>query len=191
MTSGARTRIALIVLFLVLLTAPLIYKKIALDRTLPNASSQALSRYGLRFTESSKSSGIDFVHHAPTLDSKLSHIMEQVASMGASVSIVDFDRDGWQDIYVVDSSEGGKNALFRNLGNGSFRDVAANVGLADLNTANSGVGMGAVWGDYDNDGYEDVFVYKWGKPELFHNEGGKRFTNATGAAGLPEWANAN
>ena len=192
MTSGARTRTAVTALFLALLAGPWVYKRIALaGRTLPDASNQALSRYGLRFTESAKSSGIDFVHQAPTLDSKLGHIMEQVASMGAAVSIVDFDRDGWQDIYVVNSSEGGKNALFRNLGNGSFRDVAANVGLADVNTGNSGVGMGAVWGDYDNDGYEDVFVYKWGKPELFHNEGGDRFTNATANAGLPEWANAN
>ncbi|MBC7926303.1 MAG: VCBS repeat-containing protein, partial [Bryobacteraceae bacterium] len=192
MNSGPRTRIALIALFLSLLAGPLIYKKFGLaGRVTPNAPNQSLSRYGLQFTESARASGIDFVHRAPTLDSKLSHIMAQVASMGASVSIVDFDRDGWQDIYVINSSVGGKSALFRNLGNGSFSDVAANVGLADLNPSGSGVGMGAVWGDYDNDGYEDLFVYKWGKPELFHNEGGKHFTNATADAGLPAWTNAN
>ncbi len=39
----------------------------------------------------------------------------------------------------------------------------------------TGVSMGAVWGDYDNDGYEDLFLYKWGRPELFHNEGGTIF----------------
>jgi len=50
--------------------------------------------------------------------------------------------------------------------------------------------MGAIWADYDNDGYEDLFVYKWGRPELFHNEGGKGFTSVTEQVGLPEWINA-
>jgi hypothetical protein len=151
----------------------------------------ALQRYGLRFTESAKASGIHFIHRAPTLDGKLSHIMEQVASMGAAVSVVDFDRDGWQDIYAVNSGEGTSNALYRNRGDGTFGDVAAEVGLADLNAAGTGVSMGAVWGDYDNDGYEDVLVYKWGRPELFHNDEGKRFTRVTDEARLPDWANVN
>ena len=51
--------------------------------------------------------------------------------------------------------------------------------------------MGAVWGDYDNDGYEDLFLIKWGKPELFHNDQGHGFTRVTEAAGLPPWINAN
>ena len=51
--------------------------------------------------------------------------------------------------------------------------------------------MGSVWGDYDNDGFEDVIVYKWGRPELFHNDGGKAFTRVTDRAGLPAWANIN
>ena len=51
--------------------------------------------------------------------------------------------------------------------------------------------MGAVWGDYDNDGYEDLFLYKWGRPELFHNDGGRRFTRVSEQAGLPAWVNAN
>ena len=55
----------------------------------------------------------------------------------------------------------------------------------------TGVSTGAVWGDYDNDGFEDVFIYKWGKPELFHNDGGKHFTRVTEQAGLPAWVNAN
>src|SRR3989442_10224240 len=51
--------------------------------------------------------------------------------------------------------------------------------------------MGAVWGDYDNDGYEDLFLYKWGRPELFHNDGGRHFSRVTEHAGLPPWVNAN
>jgi len=51
--------------------------------------------------------------------------------------------------------------------------------------------MGAVWGDYDNDGFEDLFLYKYGRPELFHNDGGQKFTAVSGTAGLPLWVNAN
>src|SRR5437660_885036 len=111
--------------------------------------------------------------------------------MGAAVSIVDFDADGWPDIYVTNSGEGSKNALYRNLGDGTFKDVAGELGIADLNQVGTGVSMGAVWGDYDNDGYDDLFLYKWGRPELFHNDGGRHFTRVTDQAGLPAWVNAN
>ena len=182
------------ILFVTLLCAPLIYKRIVahgIQATAGGASYSALSRYGVSFRESAKESGIVFKHSSPHLDSKLNHIMPQVASMGAAVSVVDFDRDGWADIYVTNSGEGSKNALYRNLGNGKFVDVASEVGLADLNEPGTGVSMGAVWGDYDNDGYEDVLVYKWGKPELFHNDAGKHFTRVSEQAGLPAWVNAN
>ncbi|HEX8844060.1 MAG TPA: CRTAC1 family protein [Pyrinomonadaceae bacterium] len=151
----------------------------------------ALSRYGFKLEEVSRASGIDFKHQAPTLDPKLDHIMPQVASMGAAVSVVDFDRDGWQDLYVTNSGEGSFNALYRNQGDGTFKDVAAEMNVADVNQAGTGVSMGAVWGDYDNDGYEDLFLYKWGRPELFHNDAGRGFTRATETAGLPAWVNAN
>lgn len=185
-------RTALIIVFAALLAAPLVHRRMRLAPGLAgNANVSAAARYGLKFTEAAQASGLHFTHQAPRLDAKLGHIMEQVASMGAAVSVVDFDGDGWQDIYAVNSGEGTRNALYRNLGNRTFRDVAAETGLADLNAAGTGVCMGAVWGDYDNDGYEDVFVYKWGRPELLHNEGGVRFTRVTGEAGLPPWANIN
>src|ERR1700733_13912066 len=186
-------QIALAFFLAALLAFPLVYKRLAARNkvTEPGIESTALARYGFRFLESSKAAGIDFKHTASTFDPKLQHIMEQVSSMGAAVSVVDFDRDGWADIYVVNSGEGSHNALYRNLGNGTFRDVAAEVGLADVNSRETGVSTGAVWGDYDNDGYEDVLVYKWGKPELFHNEGGKHFTRVTEQARLPNWVNAN
>ncbi|HEX8501491.1 MAG TPA: CRTAC1 family protein [Pyrinomonadaceae bacterium] len=151
----------------------------------------ALGRYGFRLEEVSKAAGVNFTHTAPRLDAKLEHIMPQVASMGAAVSVVDFDRDGWQDLYATNSGEGSRNALYRNNRDGSFSDVADALGVADVNRAETGVSMGAVWGDYDNDGFEDLFLYKWGRPELFHNDGGKGFTRVTDKAGLPAWVNAN
>jgi len=197
MRSNPRRQFFLIVLLGAQLAFPLVYKRLQARSRLSMAvdpsvdSATVLARYGFHFQESAKAAGIDFTHTAATFDPKLRHIMPQVSSMGAAVSIMDFDRDGWPDIYVTNSGEGTHNALYRNLGNGTFRDVAAEVGLADVNQPGTGVSTGAVWGDYDNDGYEDVLIYKWGKPELFHNDGGKHFTRVTEQAGLPNWVNAN
>jgi hypothetical protein len=187
-------RILLAVLFGALIVTPVLLRRLSAQRQkslLTADARSALNRYGVYFEEVSHGAGVNFVHQAPTLDHKLDHIMPQVASMGAAVSIVDFDRDGWPDIYATNSGEGSKNALYRNQQNGTFKDVAAEVGLADLNQPGTGVSMGAVWGDYDNDGYEDVLLYKWGRPELFHNDAGKTFTRVTDKAGLPSWVNAN
>ncbi|HVS36158.1 MAG TPA: CRTAC1 family protein [Gemmataceae bacterium] len=153
----------------------------------------AVSRYGFALQEKAADSGVTFVHHGPSrLDPKLRHIQPIVAAMGASVSIVDFDNDGWPDIFVTTGEEGGKCALYRNQHDGTFKDVAAEVGLADLNQEGTGVCMGAVWGDFDDDGYEDVLVYKWGRPVLLHNDAGKHFTPVPHEkSGLPDWMNAN
>jgi enediyne biosynthesis protein E4 len=194
MKSRPVAKIILIVVFVGLIAVPVILRRVSTRKQQSLATSDAQSanaRYGVYFQEVSREIGINFTHRAPTLDSKLDHIMPQVASMGAAVSIVDFDRDGYPDIYVTNSGEGSKNALYHNEQNGQFKDVANELGVADLNQASSGVSMGAVWGDYDNDGYEDLFLYKWGKPELFHNEGGKSFTRVTDKAGFPNWVNAN
>lgn len=194
MTPSRSVRIVLVVLFLALLATPIAIKRLSAWSETGKSkldASQALARYGFYFQEVARASGINFVHQAPTLDHQLDHIMPQVASMGAGASIVDFDRDGWQDIYLTNSGEGSKNCLYRNQGDGTFKDVAGDVGIADLNQSGTGVSMGAVWGDYDNDGYDDLFLYKWGRPELFHNDAGRHFTRVTEQAGLPQWANAN
>jgi hypothetical protein len=194
MTSGRPAKILLAVIFVALLATPLGLKRLAARREAGKSkleASQSLTRYGFHFQEVAQASGISFVHQAPTLDHKLDHIMPQVASMGAGASVVDFDRDGWQDIYLTNSGEGSKNSLYRNLSDGTFKDVAQELGIADVNQVGTGVSMGAVWGDYDNDGFEDLFLYKWGRPELFHNDGGRHFTRVSEQAGLPAWANAN
>ncbi|MDT4968884.1 MAG: enediyne biosynthesis protein [Acidobacteriota bacterium] len=191
MTRSRTARFLLVLFFIALLATPLVIKRLSQRRESSTDRQSAMTRYGFRLEEVSKTSGIDFKHQAPTLDHKLDHIMPQVASMGAAVSIVDFDRDGWQDVYVTNSGEGSKNSLYRNLADGTFRDVATEMNVGDINQPGTGVSMGAVWGDYDNDGFEDLFVYKWGRPELFHNDGGRGFTRATDQAGLPPWVNAN
>ena len=194
MKASRSTRVLLAIVFFGLLAAPLAIRQVSARREEAQAKldeGQALARYGFHLQEVAQQAGVHFVHQAPALDAKLEGIMPEVASMGASVSIVDFDRDGWPDIYATNSAIGSQNHLYRNLHDGTFQDVAAQMGLADVNQAGTGVSMGAVWGDYDNDGYEDLFLIKWGKPELFHNDQGHGFTRVSGAAGLPPWINAN
>ena len=182
------------IFFLALIATPLVIKRVSERHESIGAATPCetvIARYGFCFQEVAKASGLDFTHQAPSLDPQLKHIMPEIASMGAAVSIVDFDRDGWQDIYVTNSGEGSQNRLYRNLGDGAFQDVAAAMGVADVNQESTGVSMGAVWGDYDNDGYEDLFLYKWGRPELFRNDKGRGFMRVTEHAGLPQWINAN
>ncbi len=176
--------------FIGLLFGPPAYQRIVHHHALALQQQQAVARYGFALTEEAAASGIHFVHQRPQIDRQLANIEPQVAAMGASVSVVDFDRDGWNDLYVTDSAPGSFNHLYRNLGNGRFEDVAVAMGVADLNQPGTGACMGAVWGDYDNDGYEDLLVYKWGRPELFHNDHGHGFTRVTAQAGLPAWVNA-
>jgi hypothetical protein len=186
-------RIIVTIVFLGLLVAPVVLSRVTAGRGRVGTAdaAAAMSRYGFRLEEVSKSVGIDFVHQAPKLDPRLNHIMPQVASMGAGVSVVDFDRDGRDDLYVTNSGEGSQNRLYRNKVDGTFEDVAPALGVADLNQPATGVSMGAIWGDFNNDGYEDLFLYRWGRPELFRNEGGKKFTPISETAGLPQWVNAN
>jgi enediyne biosynthesis protein E4 len=193
MKKVSMARILVTILFAALLAVPWVMRHFSAPaKTGTTSGAQAaMARYGFALQEVAHASGIDFVHQAPTLDSKLDGIMPEVASMGASVSIVDYNRDGWPDIYVTNSAIGSKNHLYRNNHDGTFTDVAEELGIADVNQPGTGVSMGAVWGDYDNDGYEDLFLIKWGKPELFHNEQGKHFTRVSDQAGLPPWINAN
>ncbi len=188
-------RVALTLVFAAMLATPALMRHFGPQGRQPAVvhtdCQSALSRYGFCFEEVSKQAGVDFVHEAPVLYSRLNRIMPEVASMGASVSIVDYNRDGWPDIYVTNSRTGSKNHLYRNNHDGTFTDVAAQLGIADVNQEGTGVSMGAVWGDYDNDGYDDLFLIKWGEPELFHNDAGKGFTRVTDQAGLPPWINAN
>src|SRR6266511_4252064 len=127
MTPRRLARIVTVIFFLALLATPIAMKRLAAWREVGKSkleSSQALARYGFYFQEVALASGINFVHHAPTLDHKLDHIMPEVAAMGAGASIVDFDRDRWQDIYLTYIREAPSHCLNRNPGDGPFNAVA-------------------------------------------------------------------
>jgi hypothetical protein len=185
-------RALLVLAFLAMLATPALIRRFGNGAPAASAAgADAVNRYGFRLADASRAAGLDFVHEAPTLDPKLAHIMPQVASMGAAVAVADVDRDGHSDLYVTNSREGSQNRLYRNRGDGSFEEVAARFGVADVNDPGTGVSMGSVFGDYDNDGYEDLLLYRWGRPDLFHNDAGRGFSRVTGTAGLFEWGNIN
>jgi len=135
--------------------------------------------------------GITFVHQRPSFDTKIANIEPHVAALGASVSVTDFDNDGWPDLYFTNSKFGTANALYRNKHDGTFEDVAGAAGVATLNREGEGVSMGSVWGDFDNDGREDLLVYRYGYLSLFRNVDGHRFEDVTAGAGLRRWVNSN
>jgi Tfp pilus assembly protein PilF len=102
-------------------------------------------------------------------------------SMGGSVLFFDYDGDGDLDLFVVSPTE---QRLYRNDG-GKFVDVTAGSGLSS--TPPGAIGIGAVAGDYDNDGKPDLFVLRYGRCSLYHNEGNGKFSDATASAGIPAY----
>jgi enediyne biosynthesis protein E4 len=110
-----------------------------------------------------------------------------IEANGSGVAFLDYDRDGRQDIFLVNGSrlegfrdgEAPTNYLYRNEGNGRFRDVTRESGMA-----RSGWGNGVCVGDIDNDGFEEVFVAYWGKNALFRNDGHGKFTDIAAKSGV-------
>ncbi len=106
-------------------------------------------------------------------------------SMGCGVAFVDYDNDGWQDVVLLtgrrwkDTPAGATIRLYRNNRDGTFRDVTEKSGLGRSVWAS-----GITVGDYDNDGYDDLFITCWGQNLLFHNNGDGTFTDVTERAGL-------
>jgi len=96
-----------------------------------------------------------------------------IETTGSGVAWIDYNNDGYPDAFVI-SGEGGASRLYRNNGNSTFTGVTAEVGIT-----RSGWGQGACVGDYDNDGYPDLFVTYWGQNVLYHNVKGKRFEDVT------------
>ena len=111
-----------------------------------------------------------------------------VEATGSGVALLDYDQDGWLDIYMVNGSTfdalSGKTpaphaALFHNNHDGTFTDVAAKAGVT-----NERWGMGVAVGDYDNDGWPDLFVANFGKNRLYHNNHDGTFTDTAEKAGV-------
>ena len=143
-------------------------------------SAQMDSSPSTEFTDVTKSAGIKFVHFKGNQGVSIN-----LEEFGPGVCVSDFDQDGWQDIYFVngrDRYDRGivvKNALYRNNGDNTFTDVTDRAGVPG-----TGYGLGCTWGDYDNDGFPDLFVTQYGSNVLYHNNGDGTFTDVTAKAGV-------
>jgi hypothetical protein len=101
-----------------------------------------------------------------------------IETTGSGIAFVDYDNDGLLDLFVL-SGQGGTNRMYHNEGHGHFRDVTTKLGLQS-----TGWAQGVCAGDYDNDGYTDLFVTYWGANRLYRNVGGRRFADVTAKAHL-------
>jgi len=136
----------------------------------------------IHFEDITRAAGIHFVHNNGAFGKKW-----LPETMGPGVAFIDYNNDGWQDIFFVNGQDWPGHhvhgattpALYRNNHNGTFTDVTREAGLAD-----SLYGLGVAVGDYDNDGYDDLFVTAYGQNHLFHNNGNGTFTDVTEKAGL-------
>src|SRR5580693_1734795 len=129
-----------------------------------------------------ETSGIHWVHDNAA---SVEHYLPE--TMGPGCAFLDYDNDGWMDIFLVNSGPSDfykpqkplGNALYRNNRDGTFTDVTEKAGVAG-NT----FGMGVAVGDYDNDGFPDLFVTAYGRPILYRNNGNGAFTDVSEKSGL-------
>src|SRR5881296_3458362 len=140
----------------------------------------------IQFTDVTAASGIKFVHFKGNEGISINR-----EEFGPGVCVADFDGDGWQDIYFVNGRDlydrgiSARNALYRNNGDGTFTDVTEKASVPG-----TGYGLGCVWGDYDNDGFPDLYVTQYGRNILYHNNGNGTFSDVTDKAGVaaPGWS---
>ncbi|MGB7753501.1 MAG: CRTAC1 family protein [Candidatus Acidiferrales bacterium] len=138
----------------------------------------------IEFRDVTKQAGIDFKHNSGAFGKK--YLPE---TMGSGVCILDYDNDGWQDILFVNSMDwpGHKGAtksypaLYHNNKDGTFTDVTREAGLAI-----ESYGLGCAVADYDNDGFEDIYITTVGSNHLFHNLGNGKFADVTLKAGVAD-----
>ncbi len=147
------------------------------------ARAQPTDHPAVVFTDVAAAAGIDFVHSTGPRTHQLPEDMGSGAAWG------DYDGDGFPDLYLVNQpgpwgqaarADAPTSRLYHNNGNGTFSDATVRAGVANR----GGYGMGAAWGDYDNDGFPDLYVTNYGRSVLYHNNHDGTFTDVTDRAGV-------
>jgi hypothetical protein len=141
----------------------------------------ASAHFPFHFADVTKQAGISFLHNSGAFGKK--YLPE---TLGPGCAFLDYDNDGWLDVLLVNGMDWPGHVrqrttmkLYRNNRDGTFTDVTHEAGL-DVEL----YGIGVAVADYDNDGFQDIFVTTWGQNRLFHNDGKGRFSDVTKASGL-------
>ena len=149
--------------------------------SIPAQTQTPMAKGPAEFRDVTTAAGIKFVHNNGAYGKK--YLPE---TLGPGVAFIDYDNDGWPDIFLVNGMDWPGHAtkhttpkLYHNNHDGTFTDVTHKAGL-DVEM----FGLGVTVGDYDNDGYDDLFVTAYGQSHLFHNNGNGTFTDVTQKAGL-------
>ncbi len=148
-----------------------------------SAKPKATAPSPVRFTDIRKAAGITFVQDSSGTDEKY-----YLETMGTGVGWIDYDQDGLMDLYFVQSGATDaykpakplRSALYRNNGDGTFTDVTEKAGVG----GEGHYGQGVAVGDFDNDGFPDLYVTGYGRAILYHNNGDGTFTDVTAKAGV-------
>jgi enediyne biosynthesis protein E4 len=146
---------------------------------LPGCRNSARPGARFPFVDIAAGAGIDF-HHTTGAKGPALNILE---TTGSGCAILDYDNDGRADLFLVQGREAGQGGhrLYHNLGGGRFEDVTQRAGIKPLGKT---FGIGAATGDYDGDGWIDLYVLGWGGNVLYHNNANGTFTDVTGRAGV-------
>jgi hypothetical protein len=142
----------------------------------------------VRYTDVRKEAGITFLQDSTQTEEKY-----YLETMGTGVAWLDYNQDGLMDLFFVQSGETDaykpahslRSALYRNNGDGTFTDVTEKAGLAGVGHYGQGVAVG----DFDNDGYPDLYVTGYGRAILYHNNGDGTFTDVTAKGGVADEGN--
>jgi len=141
----------------------------------------------VQFVDVTAQAGIEFVHSSGASPDKI--MME---TFGSGVAWIDYDNDGFQDLYFVNGAPDSANALYHNNRNGTFTDVTRQAGVSASGTGKTVYKTGVAVGDYDNDGYLDLYVTAHGPNILFKNNRDGTFSDVTDVAGVAggatEWS---
>jgi hypothetical protein len=137
--------------------------------------------FGARLVDVSEAAGL----RIPSICGATDHTRYLIETTGAGIAFLDYDNDGWLDLFVLSGTRmdgqapHATNRLYKNNRDGAFIDVTEKAGLV-----RNGWAMGVTVGDYNNDGFEDIFVTYWGQNVLYRNNGDGTFTDVTKEAGL-------
>jgi hypothetical protein len=148
----------------------------------PAAPPSAKGGASFRLTEEASRSGLSYSPGRFVPHPSLANLAPRLGSLGVSVAVVDFDGDGWQDVFVSDPARGGKNRLFRNKHDGTFVDVAAAAGLAGA--GGEAGSMRALFFDSRNAGRQDLLLTTSSCTVFFANLGNGTFRDETARSGL-------